>query len=1099
MKAVARFSMVLAFAVPFVSHAEATVDTSVEGQVTITVGAEDPDYTLKSADITALGADKTLIKMGKGRLIVETDLDAAGYDGEILIREGYFRAKDRKALGGKVKGTTVSSGATLESEDWTTSNSYIFGYETVTISGSGVDGHGAVYAVRKGASIATNMMFAEGKVILAGDTTVGYSGEEDYDGSCGFRWTVLDMNGYTLTFNKGTMSGFFGSSWSSYGVRNPGNITVAVAQRFNFENDSALKGTAENVFRVADGTILYLNNNNIWFWSSLAHTTPWTLQADGDVTLQAVAGGTSKGWSGPISVAGTLKTQGEVFLPSAISGAGGITVESGTLTLLEDSNPSGVNTYAGTTLVKSGATLKAGRLSLVPDAATTLTLEAGAKANLSSAADTELTDVTLLGVLNRFTAGLYDTPQDLGALLLSPDGHTITSAVSGPTSLVFGGPSTVTVAPEEVSDKPHVIAFPGNTTVLAGKGKYGYLEARGGTIEIAAGAEVDFSDNDVFAGGDYPAVGRISVRGTLAATPKDYSNYKTVAGLDTGRNLVGSTTSCRGIFEMFDGAVVTGKLENALAGTSGGRESWRYDKNGAMGSYFIHGGRLVSIHGPDGADACPLGDCYKGFYVSIEGGEFLENGAGRIGSSWAGAGVIHQSGGLYKRSTAFGSSDCRLALGMNSAAVDFLVSGGQTMTEDASIVLCPELNGNYGASGHYSTLSVIGGDASFALTLHEYEGWRSFSMAGTVNTDAILNLGDGGVLSVPSVKRASTAKGSDGKAVDIYTSGSHAFVNFDGGVLKVNHPYATYRRTTMFETFSNGVDRVTAFEKGAVLRTDIDIAIGASIQAPEGNGIEAIPLPAEIVALEPWAYTGAPRVRISDATGSGASAVALFDTINGLVTNILVTSRGNNYSNPTVTIERGGYSPNGSPVSFTATAVLTPNVSGGLVKEGKGTLTVDQPCTYTGVTTVAGGVLKLGAEGVIASSSGIRMAGGTLDPNGTSFNLPVVGGVGTIDAGGLTAADELVFDAEDLINKEFLTITGTLTINPGTKVRILNAEKLLDAPKKSFKLLTTAANLSVTSLELVGDLAGTDWCVLPTDGGRGLRVAIPVGMAVIVR
>ena len=1098
MKNILCLSTVLTLAAPLVSHAETTVDTTVLGQVTITVGAEDPDYTLKSADITALGADKTLIKMGKGRLIVATDLNAAGYDGEILIKEGYFRAKDRKALGGNTKGTTVSSGATLEVDVDTPSASYIFGYETVTISGSGVDGHGAVYAVRKDASIATNMMFAGGKVILADDTTVGYFGEESYDGSCGFRWTLLDMNGHTLTFNKGTTSGFYGidlSSGSGYGgMLNPGNITVAVAQTLTFENNASLEGSSGNVLRVADGTTLYLNNNNIG-----PRRTPWTLQADGDVTLQAVAGGTSKGWSGPISVAGTLKTKGEVFLPSVISGAGGITVESGTLTLLEDSNPSGVNTYAGTTLVKSGATLKAGRLSLVPDAATTLTLEAGAKANLSSAADTELTDVTLLGVLDRFTAGLYDTPQDLGALLLSPDGHAITSAVSGPMSLVFGGPSTVTVAPKEVSDKPHVIAFPGNTTILTGKGKYGYLEARGGTIEIAAGAEVDFSDNDVFAGADYPAVGRISVRGTLAATPKDYSDYKTVAGLDMGRNLIGSTSACRGIFEMFDGAVVTGKLENALAGTSGNRSSGKYNYKGAMGSYFIHGGKFVSIHGPDGADACPLGDTYRGFYVSIEGGEFLENGAGRIGYDSGASGVIHQSGGLYKRSTAYGSSDCRLALGMNSAAVDFLISGGQTMTVDASIVLCPELNGNHGERGHYSTLSIIGGDASFALTLHEYEGWRSFSLAGTVNMDAILNLGDGGVLSVPSVKRVSTARGADGREVDIYTSGSHAFVNFDGGVLEANHPHTMYRRTTMFEAFSNGVDRVTAFEKGAVLRTDIAIAIGASIQAPEGNGIEAIPLPAEIVALGPWAYTGAPRVRISDATGSGASAVALFDTINGLVTNILVTSRGNNYSNPTVTIERGGYSPNGSPVSFTATAVLTPNVSGGLVKEGKGTLTVDQPCTYTGVTTVAGGVLKLGAEGVIASSSGIHMAGGTLDPNGTSFNLPVVGGVGTIDAGGLTAADELVFDAEDLINKEFLTITGTLTINPGTKVRILNAEKLLDAPKKSFKLLTTAANLSVTSLELVGDLAGTDWCVLPTDGGRGLRVAIPVGMAVIVR
>lgn len=51
-------------------------------------------------------------------------------------------------------------------------------------------------------------------------------------------------------------------------------------------------------------------------------------------------------------------------------------------------------------------------------------------------------------------------------------------------------------------------------------------------------------------------------------------------------------------------------------------------------------------------------------------------------------------------------------------------------------------------------------------------------------------------------------------------------------------------------------------------------------------------------------------------------------------------------------------------------------------KTGAGTLVLSGPNTYSGTTTVAAGIVKLGAAGTIATSSSVILNGGTLDPDG---------------------------------------------------------------------------------------------------------------------
>jgi autotransporter-associated beta strand protein len=55
-----------------------------------------------------------------------------------------------------------------------------------------------------------------------------------------------------------------------------------------------------------------------------------------------------------------------------------------------------------------------------------------------------------------------------------------------------------------------------------------------------------------------------------------------------------------------------------------------------------------------------------------------------------------------------------------------------------------------------------------------------------------------------------------------------------------------------------------------------------------------------------------------------------------------------------------------------------------LVKDGAGSLTLGFPTYYSGLTTVRGGTLALGASGVIPSGNAILLSGGTFDVSGTT-------------------------------------------------------------------------------------------------------------------
>ncbi len=178
-------------------------------------------------------------------------------------------------------------------------------------------------------------------------------------------------------------------------------------------------------------------------------------------------------------------------------------------------------------------------------------------------------------------------------------------------------------------------------------------------------------------------------------------------------------------------------------------------------------------------------------------------------------------------------------------------------------------------------------------------------------------------------------------------------VNFNNGTLKAMANTATF--------LGNNIDGAFVHTGGATIDSaGFNVSTVPQLAAPTGNGITSIP-----VSTTGIGYIGRPIVRIADASGIGATAIADWSETNGTVTNITITCPGSGYSAPTVTLVGGGY----TNIATLGAPVLGAVTSGGLTKNGVGTLTLLNGATYTGNTVINGGALALVSTMPFASSS----------------------------------------------------------------------------------------------------------------------------------
>jgi autotransporter-associated beta strand protein len=252
----------------------------------------------------------------------------------------------------------------------------------------------------------------------------------------------------------------------------------------------------------------------------------------------------------------------------------------------------------------------------------------------------------------------------------------------------------------------------------------------------------------------------------------------------------------------------------------------------------------------------------------------------------------------------------------------------------------------------------------------------------------------------------------------ITTGGTNAtaYLNFAGGTLKAVSTQAAFL-PALTGVYVNGA--FGSFSGGAVIDTnEMNITIPAALIAPVGNGVATIP-----VTSGGSGYIGAPAISITDGgSGFGATAIAnMVDdgTGNGTLTvdTITITNPGNNYTAPVASLVGGG---NGVTAATLGALTTAANTSGGLTKNGLGTLTLNGANTFTGATSVSDGSLVV--NGSLASSA-VSIA-----------SVATLGGVGSL-AGTVTVDSGVQITAGDgtsgTLSTQNLTFSGTGVINVG--------------------------------------------------------------------
>jgi autotransporter-associated beta strand protein len=293
--------------------------------------------------------------------------------------------------------------------------------------------------------------------------------------------------------------------------------------------------------------------------------------------------------------------------------------------------------------------------------------------------------------------------------------------------------------------------------------------------------------------------------------------------------------------------------------------------------------------------------------------------------------------------------------------------------------------------------------------------------------------------------------------------------NFNGGILCVTNTIATERRLFVLE--GNRPVNAWVYAGNAIFDfgQGVTRSINVPLQAVPGAGVASIN-----VTDGGAGYIAPPVVAISGGGGSGAYGIARIDRETGKVIGVDITCPGRGYtSTPTVTFSHGGHT-----VLAAATATITPNLPGGLIKRGNGTFILNVPNTYKGPTVIEQGTLRIGHPQAIHLESEIIVHDGTLDLNGhtiTNFSLKITGSGKITNGKILTSSAVKTGDTTAILDADI--VVGEITPRiPGLWEGFLsgtqggnNLDTSTTVPKTTIELTTTAAN----SYTNVNPAAGT--------------------------
>ncbi len=142
-----------------------------------------------------------------------------------------------------------------------------------------------------------------------------------------------------------------------------------------------------------------------------------------------------------------------------------------------------------------------------------------------------------------------------------------------------------------------------------------------------------------------------------------------------------------------------------------------------------------------------------------------------------------------------------------------------------------------------------------------------------------------------------------------------------------------------------------------------------------------------------------------------------------------------------VNLEAGGLNFDTNGNATTIADDVTVAGTGGLTKQGAGTLTLNATTTYAGLTRIEGGTLALGGDGSVTDSSGIDIAtGAALDVSGLNAATFTVGSGQTLSGSGAIVATGKTVQIDGALNigasPGLMTVTGSVNLAGTTFMEI---------------------------------------------------------------
>lgn len=1022
-----------------------TINGVVAGAGNLIVAGGNGSHTFNGANTysgSTLLSNSAKMTLGAGAMLSTNSLVIAGSSGAILNLGGTAQSVRNLAMS-----TTNSVGGTQSITNGSLTvngaSDQSFG---ATISGSVTDLAGLTAftynapnnsfgALATGANVSNTVNLASGaNTITATNIRLG-SGGANVSG----QMTVLKL-GQTNVWNAGTdvfLGNFQGNADISFlgGLTNP-NLTVrgisggsSAVPIFRVANTSSGNQATTATLDLTGGSLDLVATEmdiavNFTATANTASTGTLTMPAGSvEVGTLSIARRTTNGTAGNPVITGTLnQSGGSVTADTVVIGNQG--ASGGTPTLTANYNLTG-GTLAAGSITAIGTGVNAASVRNLNLNGGTVRNKAGSDLTITGAADTSS---GRLNVVLGASGGTFEADNGrniaVGANALVSGSGNLTKAGNGTLTLGSGqtytGRTTVNAGTVTISADNSLGAAPGSTVS-------NQLTLNGGTLATSASFALAASRGISLGagGGTFQTAGMLtnaSVISGSGALTKSGDGTLVLSGANT---YTGATTIGGGGVTLGTGAAISTNtvtftgVAGVVLNLGGNSQSVGLVNNNLSNSVTtlaISNGSLAVTGTADQT----LGATVNGSGTDLSGlNGFSFNGASRTFQINANGANVTNTVQLSKLGTnTISAANVRWGGGVsNVVGQNSLVRLGQDNVINAGSEL---LVGFFQGSGNASfaegitngTLTVrgAGGGSAAAPLIRVGQG-----NSGNQSTVGVLNLTGGSIDALASEfdvgVHAANASGTTGSGTLTMPAG-----NIVAGTMSLGRKTATTGSATATGTVNQSGGTVTA--------TNLYLGNSAASGADLPNLVADYNLTGGTLYAQTiggnGANYGASTVRNLNVNGGTVQNIAGSDlTINGLANtasgriNVVLGNSGGAFLAEV-----------GRSITIGGNALVSG--SGGLAKQGGGTLTLATNNTYTGATTVEEGTLVV--NGSLVSSAVTVESGGTLGGSG-SLGLTTIEEGGTISPGNspgtLTLTNGLDWNAGGHYNWQIFDATGT--------------------------------------------------------------------------